>query len=541
MEVVELTLPQKNAFASTYLEQTDRVMSFFHYNYKEQKSFEERRKELAERSFPREKLVHVLTNYNKKFNFTNKTLQNISKLKDANTTVVIGGQQAGLLTGPLYSIHKIISIIQLAEQQEQKLGHPVVPVFWIAGEDHDFQEINHVYTSKQGKISKNIIPHKISEKEPVSHVLIDKQITKKWMREVVATYGDREYTKEILQLLEEKIEVSTSYTDFFAHLISSLLPNSGLILVDAQDHAIRELEGPFFEKLITENEKLQQAIKGKELEMKKEQYSLPFTSDDLDTNLFFLSSGNRVLLERTKQGYYWGKHNEVMLKSDELLTFAKTSPQLLSNNVATRPLMQDYVFPTLAFIAGPGEIAYWGLLKDAFSLYNMKMPPVVPRHMVTIIERHIEKRMAHYQLSDKSILLAGTRSEKEAWLKQQTKVDIDSTFRKVKSELEKIHRNLRQEMNTISPSLNEYGKHNLEYLNRQLTNYENKVKKIIVEQQSVDLKRFDDIDIALRPLQAPQERMWSVIYYINRYGLDFCERLLNLELSFNDKHKIIKL
>jgi bacillithiol synthase len=541
MEVVEVTLPQNNAFTNTYVNNTDDVMPFFHYNYKKDISYVERQQELSKRTFAREKLVSILSAYNQQFDFTEKTKENIVKLRNKNTTAVVGGQQAGLLTGPLYSIHKIISIIQLARQQEKKLNHPVVPVFWIAGEDHDYQEVNHVFTSKDGKISKHIIPEKRSEKQPVSALPLNKETTKSWIKEVVATYGDREHTKNLLQLLEDKVLQSTSVTDFFAHIIAALFPNSGLILVDAQSEALREMEGPFFQQLINKNSELQQAIKGKEKEMANKGFSLPLQSNDYDANLFYLSAGDRVLLERTEQGYFWGKHNEVMLSQEQLLSIAKTSPNLLSNNVATRPLMQDYIFPTLAFIGGPGEIAYWGLLPEAFALFGMKMPPVVPRHMITVVERHIDKRMASYHLAYDDVLQNGTKKEKDAWLKKQAGIAVDTTFQTALKQMEKIHEGLQKETAAISSDLKVYGQRNLQYIKRELSKYEKEVNKTIEQQQASHIQRLHDIEVSLRPLQAPQERLWTIMYYLNRYGLDFCMRLLEVELPFNAKHKVIKL
>jgi bacillithiol synthase len=541
MEVVELTLPQKNAFANAYVTNTDDVMSFFHYNYKKETSYAERQKELANRKFPRETLVSILTNYNNQFDFSDDTQKNIDKLLNNNATAIVGGQQAGLLSGPLYSIHKVISIIQLAKEQEKKLNHPVIPIFWIAGEDHDFQEVNHVFTSKNGKVNKTIIPDKQTEKEPVSALSLNKEVTKKWMTEVVATYGDREYTKSLLRLIEEKVSISENYTTFFAHIIAALFPNSGLILLDAQDEALRKMEGPFFQQIIEKNAKLQEVIKKKEQEMKHGGYDLPFISNDYDANLFYLSEGNRVLLERTKQGYFWGKHNEVMLKQEELLTVAKRSPELLSNNVATRPLMQDFIIPTLSFIAGPGEIAYWGLLKEAFTLFQMKMPPVVPRQMITLVERHIDKRMKAYNLSYNEVLQNGTSEVKESWMKKQTPFDIEATFQSAENKLTEIHNALQRETTLVSQSLHEYGKHNLQYIKKELYNFEKKVKKTAEQQQATHMKRLDDIELSLRPMQVPQERMWTLLYYLNRYGLDFCERLLRVDLTWNEKHKVIKL
>jgi bacillithiol synthase len=541
MEVFELTLPQRNTFVGDYLNNKEQALHYFNYNFQHQHSYEARKEELAHRNFPREQLVEVLTNYNHKFSFGTKTFENINRLKQDNATVVIGGQQAGLLTGPLYSIHKIISIIQLAEQQERELQIPVIPVFWIAGEDHDFQEINHVFTSSHGSLKKQIVPQRTSEKEPVSSVIIDKEKVWKWVKEVVASYGDREHTKSLLQILEAQLEKSLTYTDFFSHLIATLFPNSGIVLIDAADHQLRQLEAPFFQQIIANNKQLQQAVKKKEEALKRQKYAVPIKVGTQDTHLFYLHGNERILLERTEQGYFWGKRNEVMFTEEELAAIAAKNPEKLSNNVVTRPLMQEYLFPCLAFIAGPGEIAYWAMLKEAFSLFSFQVPPVVPRHMLTIVERHIEKTMTEEKIDYKLAIEKGTQSTIDEWLAKESHIDINQLFSEATEEINDVHEKLKNQVASISSSLAQYGDENLKQIKYQLALFEKEIKQTIKRQHEAKIKRFTDVELSFCPHQMPQERVWNIAYYLNRYGFDFCERLLKIPMTFNGKQKIIKL
>ncbi len=143
MEMLNLSLPATNRFASSYLQQSADIQPFFHYRFNNLDEDQRRLAELKNRNFPRVEVANHIENYMKRFPSSAAVKHSIAKLKQNNSVVVIGGQQAGILTGPLYSIHKVISIIKLAEQKEKELDVPVVPVFWIAGEDHDFQEVNH--------------------------------------------------------------------------------------------------------------------------------------------------------------------------------------------------------------------------------------------------------------------------------------------------------------------------------------------------------------------------------------------------------------
>lgn len=154
MEIKEISVPQQGIVAD-YMNGKKEIQSCFDYMLTED-AFKQRLHDLREREFFRQDLVAHLLEYNTKLQAGESTLQNVKALGDENTYVVIAGQQAGLLTGPLYTIHKVISILQLAKEKEESLGVKVVPVFWIAGEDHDMDEINHTFVAKNKKMKKTI-------------------------------------------------------------------------------------------------------------------------------------------------------------------------------------------------------------------------------------------------------------------------------------------------------------------------------------------------------------------------------------------------
>ena len=163
MDLESLNIPAINQFASKYLNQEEPVTSFFHYNINMPSVYQERMKDLHSRQFPREGLTKCISSYMEGLPSSDKVEESLGKLRN-NAVTVVAGQQAGLMTGPLYTIHKIISVIQLARQQEAELKHPVVPVFWIAGEDHDYQEVNHIFVEKGAKLEKVGYPERVLEK-----------------------------------------------------------------------------------------------------------------------------------------------------------------------------------------------------------------------------------------------------------------------------------------------------------------------------------------------------------------------------------------
>lgn len=149
MEIKEISVPLQGVVAD-YMKDSKEIQAYFDYPLTED-GFRQRLHDLRDKQYFRQDLVAHLLQYNTNLHAGDHTLRNIQALADENTYVVVGGQQAGLLTGPLYTVHKIISILQLAKEKEATLGVRVVPVFWIAGEDHDIDEINHVFVTKNKK------------------------------------------------------------------------------------------------------------------------------------------------------------------------------------------------------------------------------------------------------------------------------------------------------------------------------------------------------------------------------------------------------
>lgn len=539
MKLTEIALPQKNRLASAYMDGKKSVLSLFDYDPKNLDHLEQRLAELQDRSYPREDLAEVLQTYNQKFNPSREVLDHIEKLKKPESVVVIGGQQAGVLTGPLYTIHKCISIIQLAKQQEENLGVPVIPVFWIAGEDHDFEEINHTYILKNNRPKKVTVPDKVMEKKSASDIEIDRNSLKKWVSQVVKSFGETEHTKTVYDLLNESLSNSKTFTDWFANLIMSLFKDQGLVLIDSSYEHLRNLEKPYFAKMIEENEALNKAVLAQIKRLRDAEYRETIDLDEKSAHLFYKINDERILLERDFEGHFRGKNEECMLSAEELLGEAMNHPERLSNNVVTRPIMQESLFPTLSFIAGPGEIAYWSTLQKAFHLFDYKVPLIVPRLNITLLDRQTEKWLADRNVPAEVALIEGIQIYKERWLNEQHDWDIDAEASAAKENMNEIHKKMRVLASKVDPGLIEIGDKNIEHIYHQLDYFRRQMQRVVRGRHERELTKFDRLESWLLPNGNPQERIWSVFAFMNVYGIDIVERLIEEPYEFNGKHKIL--
>src|SRR5690625_4854986 len=374
MPIKSMRLENRNYLAAQYVK--GKLHHFFSYHPYE--SLKDRVNHLQTRTFPRSELSSILIKMNKAWGASSETLRQIERLQHPESVVVVGGQQAGLLTGPLYTIHKIISIIKFANMQEEKLQIPVIPLFWIAGEDHDYDEINHIFTTPNNKLTKRKIAQEEWLKVPISDLHIEKTKAEQWMKQIFHDITETEHTKPLVEKLFTHLGKANTFVDFFARIVLDLFKEEGLVVIDSGNEDLRSIERDIFIQLIERQPEMTKAINSTAEKLHQAGYHLQVDVTPSDANLFYHDERNeRILLMR--DGNHWvGKHEEVKLTTEELRQIAREHPERLSNNVLSRPFMQESLLPTLSFIAGDGEISYWALLKHAFHAFDddIKMPPV---------------------------------------------------------------------------------------------------------------------------------------------------------------------
>lgn len=540
MQLESIQLKSKNRLNRDYRAFDKSISSYFQYD--PFISFKERLKDLEKGIYQRNALAEVLTEMNKNWDAPASTLQQIERLKLDNSVVVMGGQQAGLLTGPSYSLHKIISIMKLAKEQEETLRIPVVPVFWIAGEDHDFDEINHVFSVKEKQAKKHSLHQQSSVKKSVADIEIDKDATKEWIRKFLNDLPETAHTKIWYEDVATALIRSESYVDFFARLIYCLFPDQGLVLFNAHDVAARKLESDYFNKLIMHQVEINMSAYHNLQKLKQTGMHIDLDIEENDANLFYHDEvGERILLKYV-DGSWVDKNDEVQLSTAEMKRLAKEQPEKLSNNVITRPLMQEMLFPTLAFVAGDGEINYWAVLKEAFETLELHMPPVVPRLSFTYITKRTEKLLQSRAIQPEAAVQSGVEKEKINWLQAQSAAPVDILFEETKKSMAELHMPLREYTSTISPDLYEEAKRNLTFIQGQIDYLHQKTTQKLNEQYAVPLAQFQELQLALQPTQVLQERIWNPYIYVNEYGNTFIQELLEYKgLSFREDHYLVYL
>ncbi|WP_188454492.1 bacillithiol biosynthesis cysteine-adding enzyme BshC [Virgibacillus oceani] len=541
MRIDPIQIQKQSKLITDYRNSEENIMQYFDYLPFEKTTYQDRIKDLKERKFNRKKLSEALKIMNHNWEAPKATYENIERLTDENSVVVIGGQQAGLLTGPMYSINKLISIIQLARQQEEELQLPVIPVFWIAGEDHDFDEINHIFLPDVPKMKKYKLLQRVLGKKSVGHIPKDETYANQWLTSVFEQLKETEHTKHLFATVKDCLDKADNYVDFFARLIYQIFDDEGVVLVDSSNPEIRKLENDSFVNLLELQPEISKGVYDNERRLKQKGYTISLGVLENDAHIFYHKNGERVLLVRNDSGDWVGKQNEVLLTMKELITIAKEKPELLSNNVVTRPLMQELLFPSLAFIGGPGEISYWSALKPVFQAFKINMPPVIPRLSYTFVERNVEKLLMKYDLTGEYAVNYGVESERDQWLAAKNDPPIPQVAKGIKEAIDEAHRPLREAAKSIRSDLGDLADKNLNYLFCDIEFLEDRLMKEMKEKYAKELYEFNVINTVLRPNGGLQERMWNPLPWINDYGVQFIKDLTKANCSFENEHYLVYL
>lgn len=548
MNIDYLHLPWGNRLIEDFYQyfHSSFVSTLFTYHPWMEVSFRQRYQFLQEKRnepFARSELVKVFRAQYGQERLHPQIEINLQRLEDKRSCVVIGGQQAGLLTGPLYTLYKAMTIIQLAKREEERLGIPVIPVFWIAGEDHDFEEVNHIWIRNvQEHVTKQSFHHHspiTMNRISVSCLQLDQSKMLKWLEELSDQLPDTPYKSEWLKTSQEIVSSAQTWGQFFFKMMQTLFNHWGLLLIDSTNIHLRRLESKFFMRLIKQNQQLRKIIGKTEQFCQGNQYHIPVKLEENHAHLFVNVNSERYPLFN-HQDTWMTRDGMHRWSTEDLLNMAAETPEKLSNNVLTRPLMQEYLFPTLAFVGGSGEIAYWSLLKQSFELMGLEMPIVYPRVQITLVDQTSLKRIKHFQFTWKDLFLHFDRKKSE-WLNEKVKVDIDQLFQKTNEEMDQVHHALIHQLEQhLNVHMNEIGGKNREKIKEQIRYLRKYVNRMVEDQYQTELRRMNEIVVRLFPLQKPQERIYNLVQIWNEHGLKWLDHLMEqpLLLKPNDHHLV---
>ena len=473
------------------------------------------KKQLQEKasSFPKEHrkvLVAALQNQYANIEVSEKTQQHINGLLHPNAFTVTTGHQLNLFTGPLYFLYKIISTINLAEElQLQFPKYVFVPVYWMATEDHDFDEIN--YFNFKGKK----VEWKRDAAGAVGH--FSTKGLKAVFEEFSQHLGTSRNAKFLKELFEKGYLQHGTLADATRYIANELFTTYGLVIVDGDDATLKQLYTPIVAKELTEQVSFKAV--SNTISALEEAYKIQVNPREI--NQFYLSDTSRERILR--DGDRYGIHNTAISFSEkELLQHLNEAPERFSPNVIMRPVYQEAILPNLAYIGGGGELAYWLQLKAYFEQVEIPFPILVLRNSVQVISSKQQQKLDKLTISSEEIFL-----KKEALLKKKVNEnsDINFNFTDAQTLLEQQFMALRSVANQTDASfvgaVHAQAKKQL----NGLKNLENRLLRAEKRRQKELVFRISEIKEQLFPNQSLEERQRNFSEYYLEYGDAFIEVL----------------
>lgn len=343
---------------------------------------------------PRERQAEVasaLREQNTSFGAGEATFQNLASLENG-AVAVVSGQQVGLFSGPAYAIYKALTAIQVADELK-RAGIRAVPIFWMATEDHDLEEVRHSTWFDGGELRRFELPLARETGMPVGRIALGPQVAE-MAREAGALLAARG-SEVLAQYLEKSYVPAETYGSAFGKLFARLFAEQGLILLDPLDARLHRVAAPLYRKAMEERDALNEKLLQRAKKLDRAGYEAQVRVTARSTLLFRMCGAARQAVGVSNGKFTSG---DKTWTREELFRAVETEPECFSPNALLRPVVQDYLLPTAAYIAGPAEISYFAQAEVIYRHLLGRMPVILPRAGFTVLDAKAGKLLRRYAL-----------------------------------------------------------------------------------------------------------------------------------------------
>jgi bacillithiol synthase len=476
-------------------------------------------------------VADALEKQNRNWGASAATLRNIQRLREGAHAVVTG-QQVGLFGGPLLSLFKVASVLALAKQV-QTAGIECVPVFWLASEDHDLAEVNQALLLTADF---RLVPFSAAAEAkadlPVANVRFA-QGTNELVERVTALLGE----SETAEYLRESYRDGETFSGAYAKLYTRLFAGHGLVLLDPSDPDLHRIAAPLFVEAIDRAGELDEALLARNRQISRAGYHEQVKVTEESTPLFALVDGARVPVHRSNGGFSIRK---VRLTLAELKRRISERPEDFNANVLLRPVLQDYWLPTLAYIGGPAEIAYFAQVGVVFEKLLGRVTPILPRMSATLLEPKIEKLLNKYELNLQD-LFHGERQLRDELAARSLPEELKLDFERGRLAVEEAMQRVSESLQRLDPTLVEAARRAANKMRYQVGRLEKRAAQAELRREEILTRHAEQIENAIYPHKTLQEREISGIYFLSRSGKELVEKLIETAQNPCPEHKVLRL
>ncbi len=427
--------------------------------------------------------------------------------------MVTTGQQPGLFTGPLYSIYKGITAVCLAAELEAHLGKPVIPLFWVGSEDHDWAECNHTFVlDAENRLQRvQVADPGGDSRRPIHRIDLGAELTEA-LSAFASMLPETDFSEAALDVLRRAYEPGRTLGRGFRETVDALLGPLGLMTTESSDRVVKEVSAPVLWDALERSVEHEAVLTETTGRLQAAGYEPQVAVLAGAVNLFLEGPGGRERLYRDDDGFRLhtsGEHRSL----DEIRAEVTADP----HNVFLRPVVESRVFPTLSYVAGPGEVAYFAQLERYFALQDIRMPVVYPRIAYTLVEAKVGKVLKKLDI-DVEALAQPFHEVAAAFAREEVPDEVRRALGTLRGAVGQGSAQLLEAARPIDPTL----KGPIQAArNASLVAFADAEKKILqsVKRQSeIALGQLEKAQKNLFPEGRPQERCLNIFQYLVRYG-----------------------
>jgi len=452
-----------------------------------------------------------------------------ARLRDPQTVAVVTGQQAGLFGGPLFTLLKAITAIELAERVRTEHNVPAVAVFWIDAEDHDWDEV------KSCGVLDATLAHRIvsvgdppgAHGEPVARVRLDDSIERA-MAELGTVLPQTEFSSSMFDTLRAAYHAGAGMADAFGRWMESVLGARGLVVYDSADPAAKPLVAGVFSREIERAGETTRLAAEAGAAMDARGYTAQVTPQPGTSALFHLNATRNAIRLQSDRGDLFEIGERVETKA-ALLARVRQSPAEFSPNVLLRPIVQDTLFPTVCYVAGPNELAYLGQLRGIYGAFGVPMPLMQQRATATLLDSNAARLLVRHDVPLEQ-LRAQDESALNQLLQSQLPPGVEASLQDVARVLQERMDQLAASVTQIDATLEGAARSALGRMQDDLKKLHGKIIQAAKRKDETLRRQFQHAQAQAFPGGDPQERALGFVYFLNKYGPALVDRLIE-ELS----------
>ena len=442
--------------------------------------------------------------------------QKLARIAAGDGFFVQTGQQAGLFGGPLYTIHKILTTVRLAQDLEAQLNVPVAPLFWIAADDHDFAEVNHAFVLTEGHELEQL---RLEDDGQAQASMQNRRLggeIDSLLDQLARCLPDGDSSAELLAALRAAYTPDNSVANAFGQFIAFLFDRFDVLITSSADPTLKRLAMPLLRYELAHAEAHEDAVNAQTERLVSRGYheQVPVRSDAANVSYEDEHGRDRLMragtdweLSRSKQRF---THAEI----DRLL---EAEPLRFSANVLLRPVVASAVFPTLAYVGGPAEISYFAQIGCLFEAHGVPMPIVPPRAGVEIVEYKVQKVLDKFGLQAADVHLPFDRLVTQV-VRAELPGEITETIERMRAQLTDGYGKLVDAAIQIDPTLQGPLESARNAGHKTLADMDKKIVRHLKRRNAVELEQLRRASANIFPQGQPQERVIGIATYYARYG-----------------------